>query len=103
MFFFALLFAVKPKTPSISVSPSDAYVEKGTSVTLSCTTASSSSSFEYEFKFGTTSVYTGELSSKTLTVDPTMSGTYICLVRIRSVASAASTGHPMTVVGRLLS
>ena len=103
MFFFALSFAVKPKTPSISVSPSDAYVESGTSVTLTCTTASSSSSFEYEFKYGTTSVYTGAASSKTLTVDPTMSGTYICLVRIRSVASAASTGHPMTVVGRLLS
>ena len=94
-------FAVKPKTPSISVSPSDAYVASGTSVTLTCTTASSSARISYKFRQGAAEVATRSTNSLTISsVAIAQSGTYSCVVQISGVNSAASTGHSMTVVGK---
>jgi len=88
-----------PKTPSLSVSPSDANIKAGTPVTLTCTTESSGDNMSYKFLRDSTLVATESTSSHVIN-SPTSAetGAYTCVVTINGVASPASSSHAMTVV-----
>ena len=88
-----------PKTPTLSASPSDATIESGTSVTLTCATASTGT-ITYKFLRDTTVVNTGSSATHAITTATSDSGTYTCVVTISTVDSVASSGHAMTVVGK---
>ena len=92
---------VIPKTPTMSVSPSDATLESSTSVTVTCTTTSSSSgSTEYTFLKDGVSVATQPADTYTMSsVTTSDSGTYTCKVTIKGVESLSSNQHTLRVVG----
>ena len=97
------LFSVIPQTPTLSVAPSDATIESGTSVAVTCATASSGGSITYNFlKDGNpvTSQSSGTYTMGSITTSE--SGTYTCTVTISTVTSVASSGHTTTVVGEYM-
>ena len=101
MLFDVVLFSVIPQTASLSVSPSDATIETGTSVTMTCATASTTSgSITYIFLETATEVQNGASAIYTLTAATSDTGSYTCTATISGVASVASTAHAMTVVGK---
>ena len=100
--------SVIPQTPALSVEPSDATIESGTSVAVTCATASTGASITYNFlKDGSavTSQAGGPHTSITyniLNTDTADSGTYTCSVTMNTLTSVASSGHTTTVVGEYM-
>ena len=89
-----------PQTPSLTVSPSDATIQTGTSVTLTCATASTSSgTITYIFLEGVNPVQSSASATHTLTAATSDSGSYTCTATISGVVSVASSAHVMAVVG----
>ena len=88
-----------PKTPTLSASPSNATIASGTSVTLTCATASSGN-ITYTFLRDTKVVNTGPSATHAITTAKSDSGTYTCVVTISFVDSVVSSGHAITVVGK---
>lgn len=99
MLFFHV--SVVPKTPTLTATPSDAYHESTTQLAFACVTLSTTSgTITYQFFQDSTSVQTGTDATLTLTNPSTAnSGSYTCVATIKSVASVASNGHSVTVVG----
>jgi len=95
-----LLVSVRPKTPTLSRSPSDATIESGTAVTLTCATLSSGS-VTYTFtRDGSTQVQSSSSATYDLSSAATSdTGSYTCVASISSVDSVASNADAMTVVG----
>lgn len=91
-----------PKTPTLSASPYNATVERGTTLTVTCATAGTGGSVTYNFLKNGHAI--ASQSSGTYTVECRGSGTYTwaCTVTINSVTSAASPGHTTTVVGECM-
>ena len=92
---------VIPKTPSLSATPSDATIESGTVVTLTCATASVGT-ITYKFMQDTSMAASGTDNTLVVTTSTTDTGTYTCVVTISAVDSVASSGHTMTVVGKYI-
>ena len=94
-----LLVPVRPKAPTLSRSPTDATIESGTSVTLTCATLSSGS-VTYTFTRDSTQVQSSSSATLDLTSAATIdTGSYTCVASISSVDSVASNAEAMTVVG----
>ena len=97
---FLPLFTVTPKTPSLSVNPSNATTESGTFVVITCATNSIGTT-TYIFYNGSSSVQSGPESTYNLTsATTTDSGLYTCVAVINGVSSMASNSHILTIVGK---
>ena len=91
-----------PKTPRLTVTPSNAVVESGTSVTLDCVTESTGALATYNFLKDDQAVVSDPDSSHTIdSVSTAESGSYTCTVVMNSVTSLPSDGHITTVVGEV--
>ena len=92
-------FSVIPKTPSLTVEPSNSTLETGTAVTLTCATESIGS-VTYTFYDEDVSVQSGGDSTYDLPSTATSdTGSYSCVATINGVASLESNVHNMTIVG----
>ena len=89
-----------PKTPTLSVVPSDATIESGTRVSVSCVTSSTGSSITYNF-FKDGKAVTSQSGGTYImgSISNGDSGIYTCSVTINSVTSVASSNHYLIVVG----
>ena len=92
------MISVTPQTPILTVSPSDATLESGTGVTLTCLTASSGTT-TYQFLKGGSQETSQSSGTYTLSPATTDSGDWTCTATISSVVSSASTATTLTVVG----
>ena len=92
-----------PHTPTLTVNPSDATLETGISVTMTCATSSTGGSITYNFLKDGNAVTSQSSSIYTMgSITTSQSGTYTCTATISSVASAASIGHTTTIVGQFI-
>ena len=89
-----------PKTPRLTVSPPNAVIESGTSVTLECVTESTGAVAAYNFLKDDQAVFSESDGFHTMdSVSTADSGTYTCTVVMNSVTSLPSDDHSITVVG----
>ena len=90
-----------PKTPTLSVKPSDDTIENGARVSVTCVTSSTGASITYNFlKDGKVVKQSQQSGTYTMeSISTTESGTYTCTVTMNSVTSVPSSGHDITVVG----
>ena len=92
-----------PKTPRLTVNPSNAVIESGTSVTLECVTESTGAVAAYTFLKDGQAVFSDTDGFHTVdSVSTAESGTYTCTVVMNSVTSLPSDDHSITVVGEIL-
>ena len=100
---YLLLISVIPQTPTLSVAPSDATIESGTSVTVTCATASTGASITYNFLKDGNAVTSQASGTYTMgSITTAESGSYTCTVTMSTVTSVASSGHTTTVVGEYM-
>ena len=101
MSWLSCCLSVKPKTPTLSVSPSDATIPSTSSLSMTCETASVYSLKTYTFLHNNNEVFSGAENVYTLpSVTTVHSGTYICKVTIKALASSESNSHTITVYGK---
>ena len=82
------------------MTPSDAIVESGTSVTLTCVTASTGADVTYHYIRDGTTFDTNDKGSHVINdVTTSETGSYTCTVTINSMTSEPSDGHMLTVFG----
>ena len=89
---------VIPKTPTFTVSPSDATIETGTTVTLSCVTASSGLT-TYRFVKDGIEEASQPSGIYTLSAATTDSADWTCTAAINSMVSSESSSITITVEG----
>ena len=92
---------VLPQTPTLTVSPSDVTIESGTSISLTCTTASSTGG-DVTYSFIKDSSLLVSQASGTYSIDSSTTGdsaTYTCTVTINSHTSQASDESTFIVFG----
>ena len=93
------LLSVRPVTPTLTRSPSEATIESGTGVTLTCATASVGGTATYTFRQDGTPVQSNAGATYNLASSATTdSGDYTCTAIISSVESQASTIDTLTIV-----
>ena len=98
--FSFFLISVIPQTPTLTVAPSHATIESGTSVTVTCTTTSTGGSVTYDFMRDGNVVTSQPSGTYTMgSIATSESGTYTCTATISTVTSVVSSGHSTTVVG----
>ena len=86
----------------LTVTPSNAVIESGTSVRLDCDTASTAAVATYTFLRNDQDVFSDTVSSYTMdSVSTADSGIYTCNVVMNSVTSLPSDDHSITVVGKV--
>ena len=89
-----------PKTPRLTVNPSNAVIESGTSVTLECVTESTGAVAAYNFLKDDQAVFSESDGFHTMdSVSTADSSSYTCTVVMNSVTSLPSDDHSITVVG----
>jgi len=93
------LISVAPKTPSLTLSPSSATVDRSTFVTLTCQTASAGTTTYKFIKDGSQQV-SQESTTYNIIAAATHTGSWTCTATIDSVNSSASSAHSLTVHGR---
>ena len=97
------LISVIPQTPTLYVVPSDAIIESGTSVEVTCVTSSTGASITYNFLKDGNAVTSQSSDTYIMgSISTAESGTYTCTVTMNSVTSVASSGHTTTVVGECI-
>ena len=93
------MIPVTPQTPTLTVSPVDATLESGTSVTFTCLTASSGTT-TYQFLKGGAEEASQSSGDYIVTSATTHTGTWTCTATISSEVSSSSTETVIvTVVG----
>ena len=93
------MIPVIPQTPTLTASPSDSTLESGTSVTLTCLTASHGTT-TYQFLKDDTEQANQSTSTYSVTAATTDTGSWTCTATISTVVSSASTATTITVVGK---
>ena len=97
--FNVLSLPVKPKTPSVTASPSDAKVAVNTKITLTCKTSSSGAT-SYKWLLNNHLIsHSPTTNTYTVPTSKTGSGTYSCVATVSGVDSSPSAGKVITVIG----
>ena len=85
------------------MTPSDATIESGTSVEVTCATVSTGAPITYNFFKDGNSIISQSGDTYTMgSISTADSGTYTCTVTMNSVTSLASSGHTIGVVGEYM-
>ena len=106
--FFSFKFysvSVRPKQPILSVTPPDATIETGTTLTFTCNTDSSSSAPVSQYKlYRNGDVVAGANDSGVVGMTPIVASTgseiYSCTASINGVESINSANLSVTVIGK---
>ena len=100
--FIYLIFPVKPKTPTlVSSVPQDVKIIEHTAFTLTCQTASTSTAdIKYMFVIGPNKLHWTTTSTYSI-YDASIidTGSYSCIVKIKSAVSESSLAYPISVHG----
>ena len=92
--------AVRPKTPTLTASPSNSTLKPGMTILFTCETGSAGSQVIYTFLHNSNRLQSGLNSTYELrSVSPPNSGSYTCVVSVNYVDSHPSVAHNVLVKG----